>query len=269
MFIGAYYSRTRCMAHLLRTTKMIKKPFYFIAGPCAVESEDQFKKTLKYVLESGVKYVRVGAYKPRTSPDSFQGLGKAAFHFISKLKNKYDFQIVSEIVGESDFKDMETHVDIFQVGARNMFNYSLLKFLQRNTEKKILFKRSFSATIPEYLNAAKYLENKKKDNLILCLRGIRTFEQIGSSLRYTPDLGSILEVKKMTHYPVIFDPSHATGVSEFVAPAALAALAIGADGLMIETTSSPCDALCDGKQSLDKKQFKHLVTGVKKYVKHF
>ena len=235
-----------------------------IAGPCAVESRDQFEGTLKYLLELGVRYIRVGLHKPRTSSESFQGLGNEYYSEIIRLKKEKDFFVVSEILSENDFSGLDKFVDVFQVGCRNMQNFGLLKFLAKNTDKPILLKRGISATLDELLNSAKYFPKQYAEKRVyLCLRGIRTFEQINSEMRNTPDLGAILELKK-SGLPIIFDPSHATGKSEFFIPVAKAAMLLGADGLIIETSIDPSRALCDGRQTLNEKQFTNLLEEVKK-----
>ena len=233
-----------------------------IAGPCAVESKEQFEGTLKYLLELGVKYIRVGLHKPRTSSESFQGLGKEYYSEIIRLKKENDFFVVSEILSEGDFFEMDKFVDVFQIGCRNMQNFGLLKFLAKNTEKPILLKRGISATLTELINSAKYFPKQFSEKKVyLCLRGIRTFEQINSEMRNTPDLGAILELKK-SGLPIIFDPSHATGKTEFVIPVAKAAMVLGVDGLIVETSVNPAEALCDGRQTLNEEQFKELLKEV-------
>src|SRR3989339_848287 len=190
---------------------MTEKPL-IIAGPCSVDTEYRFKSTLDYLLKYDIKYIRVGLHKPRTSPHSFQGLGEQAYNYISQLKKTTPFVVVSEILSESDFAGMDTFVDIYQVGSRNMDNYNLLKYLSKNTTKPVLLKRGASATVSEYLSAADYLNQTKANNTYLCLRGIRTFEQIDSvAMRNTPDLATILTLKDHTPLPILFDPSHSTG----------------------------------------------------------
>ncbi|MGN1051037.1 MAG: 3-deoxy-7-phosphoheptulonate synthase [Acutalibacteraceae bacterium] len=221
-----------------------------IAGPCSVESKEQVTAIAKEVKKSGATFLRGGAFKPRTSPYSFQGLKAEGLSLLLEAKEETGLPIVTEIMSEEDielFKD----VDIIQVGARNMQNFSLLKKLGK-INKPILLKRGLSSTIEEWLMSAEYILAGGNENVILCERGIRTYEPF---TRNTLDLSAIPIVKKLSHLPVIVDPSHATGISWLVEPLAMAATAVGADGLIIEVHNDPPHALCDGAQSLTPAQF--------------
>lgn len=239
----------------------LKKPF-IIAGPCSVESEEQILKIAHEIKKQGVSFLRGGAFKPRTNPDSFQGLGKQAIKYLAKAKEETGLQIVSEIPESKYVKLFEKHVDIIQVGSRNMHNYWLLKKLGK-TDKIILLKRGMSATLNEFLLAAEYITKEGNKKVILCERGIRTFSDY---TRNTLDLSIVPLIKKNTSFPIIVDPSHATGDSELVLPMAKAALAAGADGLMIEVHYDPLNALSDGKQSLNFEQFKTLMEEIKLFL---
>ncbi len=224
-----------------------------IAGPCSVESEDQISSVSKVISSKGIRYLRGGAFKPRTSPNSFQGLGAKGIEYIRKAADNNNMLVVSEVLDGDQLDDHYDDIDIIQVGSRNMSSSALLKRIGKKTsidKKPVLLKRGFSATISEFLYAADYIRNEGNPNVWLCLRGIRTFEQIDSIFRFTPDLGSILELKHRTDLPVIYDPSHAAGDSDYVVKIAKAALMLGADGLLIETHLSPENALTDGKQSI-------------------
>ncbi len=236
------------------------KDFIIIAGPCAVESEEQMDKTGKFLKDLGINLIRGGAYKPRTSPSSFQGLGIKGLEILKKIKQKYGLQIVSEIIDPRDIERASDFVDIIQIGSRNMQNYSLLKEVGK-TNKPVLLKRGMSSTIKEWLMAAKYIEVEGNNKVILCERGIRTFEDY---TRNTLDLVSVPIIKSLSQYPIIVDPSHGTGRRELILPATKAALAIGADGVMIEIHPEPLEALSDGEQSLNFYEFEKLFKELKK-----
>jgi 3-deoxy-7-phosphoheptulonate synthase len=228
--------------------------FTYIAGPCSVESEKQIISIAKDVKASGAHFLRGGAYKPRTSPYSFQGLRESGLTLLSKAKKETGMAIVTEIMGIKDIELFED-VDIVQVGARNMQNFELLKALGR-TQKPILLKRGLANTIEEWLMSAEYIMAEGNEKIILCERGIRTFEPY---TRNTLDLSAIPIVKELTHLPVIVDPSHASGLSRLVAPLSLAAVGAGTDGLIIEVHNDPSKALCDGAQCIRPTQFDELV----------
>ncbi|CCJ33393.1 3-deoxy-7-phosphoheptulonate synthase [Caloramator australicus] len=223
-----------------------------IAGPCSVENYDIMDKTVKFLKELGIEYIRGGAFKPRTSPYSFQGLGMEGIEILEDMKKKYGVKIVSEILDIRDLEEMIDSIDIIQVGSRNMYNYPLLKELGR-IKKPILLKRGISATIDEWLNAAEYIALEGNTDIILCERGIRTFENY---TRNTLDLNCVPVVKQRTNLAIIVDPSHGTGRRELVKPLSLAAIAAGADGLLIEVHPDPDNALSDGFQSLNFEEFK-------------
>jgi len=230
-----------------------------MAGPCAVESEGQLIETAVAVQECGGLILRGGAFKPRTSPFSFQGLGKDALEMLSKVKSEFGLPIITEIVDVHDIELMVQHADIIQVGARNMQNFSLLKELSA-LKHPVLLKRGLSATVTEWLTAADYLMAGGNRRVILCERGIRTYED---SVRFSMDISSIAVVKNVSHLPIIVDPSHAAGNALYVPSLAKAAIAAGADGLLIEVHPDPAKALVDGLQSLNIPAFKKLMAELK------
>jgi 3-deoxy-7-phosphoheptulonate synthase len=227
-----------------------------MAGPCAVESEKQIMETAKTVKELGATIVRGGAFKPRTSPFSFQGLGKDALKMLARVKSDLGIPVITEVVEIKDIGLIAKHADILQVGARNMQNFALLKELSK-VSHPILLKRGLSATISEWLTAADYLMAEGNRRVILCERGVRTFED---SIRFSLDISSIAVVKHFSHLPIIVDPSHAAGHFAYVPSIAKAAIAAGADGLLIEVHNNPEEALVDGLQSLNIPNFKRLMT---------
>ncbi len=233
--------------------KVGKGSFTLIAGPCSVESEEQICSIAQSVKASGAKILRGGAFKPRTSPYAFQGLRANGLELLSEAKAKTGMPIVTEIMDLSQLPLFE-NVDLIQVGARNMQNFELLKALGK-INKPILLKRGLSATIQELLMSAEYIMAGGNENVILCERGIRTFE---TATRNTLDLSAIPVLKEKTHLPVIIDPSHATGIAAMVKPMSLAAVAAGADGLIIEVHNDPPHALCDGQQSITPQMFDEL-----------
>ena len=230
-----------------------------MAGPCAVESEQQLMDAAKAVRECGAAIVRGGAFKPRTSPFSFQGLEKEGVKMLAKVKSELGIPIISEVVQIEDIDLLAKHVDILQVGARNMQNFALLKELSK-LKHPVMLKRGFSATITEWLTAADYLLAAGNQKVILCERGIRTFED---SIRFSIDISSIAVVKRFSHLPIILDPSHAAGHFAFVPSIAKAAIAAGADGLLIEVHPNPEEALVDGLQSLNFPNFERLMAELK------
>ena len=230
-----------------------------MAGPCSVESAEQVTEIAKAVKASGANVLRGGAFKPRTSPYSFQGLKAEGLELLLKAKEETGLPIVTEIMSESDI-DLFKDVDIIQVGARNMQNFTLLKKLGK-LDKPILLKRGLCATIEEWLMSAEYIMAEGNEKVILCERGIRTYEKY---TRNTLDLSAIPIVKSLSHLPVVVDPSHATGMNWLVEPLAMAAVACGADGLIIEVHNDPPHALCDGAQSLTPEEFDSVVKKVNK-----
>jgi len=231
------------------------KKLAIIAGPCAVESEEQLITIAKYVKESGANFLRGGAYKPRTSPYAFQGMEEEGLKILLEAKKITGLPIVTEIMSVELVEKISGYADVLQIGARNMQNFDLLKEVGR-CNKTILLKRGMSATIEELLMSAEYIMSEGNENVVLCERGIRTFE---TYTRNTLDLSAIPVIKKLSHLPVIVDPSHAAGKWWLVEPLAKAAIAVGADGLEIEVHNDPTNALCDGAQSLKPDKFKALV----------
>lgn len=226
-----------------------------IAGPCAVESRDQILDAAKQVKSAGAHMLRGGAYKPRSSPYSFQGLAETGLQFLAEAREVTGLPVVTEVVDAELLPMMREYVDVFQVGARNMQNYALLKELGQ-VNQPVLLKRGMSATIEEWLMSAEYILSHGNPNVILCERGIRTFE---TYTRNTFDLNAVAVVKHLSHLPVIADPSHGTGVARYVTPMSLAAIAAGADGLIIEVHPDPEVALSDGQQSLTPDDFASLM----------
>ncbi len=233
--------------------------FVVMSGPCSVESVAQIESVANSVKQSGTSFLRGGAFKPRTSPYAFQGMRAEGLELLQTAREKTGLPIVTEIMDTSHI-DLFEDVDIIQVGARNMQNFELLKELGM-TKKPILLKRGLSSTIDEWLMSAEYIMAGGNDNVILCERGIRTFE---TSTRNTLDLSCVPMLKSKTHLPIIIDPSHATGISWMVEPLSMAAIAVGAHGLMIEVHNDPAHAKCDGAQSLTPLQFDALMEKIKK-----
>lgn len=233
--------------------------FAIMAGPCSVESEEQVIAIAKAVKAAGATMLRGGAFKPRTSPYDFQGLKAEGIEFLLKAKKETGLPIVTEIMNANHLPLFED-VDLIQVGARNMQNFELLKELGK-TRKPILLKRGLANTLKEFLMSAEYIMAGGNENIILCERGIRTFE---TYTRNTLDLSAVPMLKELTHLPIIVDPSHATGVARLVKPMALAAAACGADGLMIEVHNDPAHALCDGPQSLTPDAFADVTRSVRR-----
>ncbi|SES88854.1 3-deoxy-D-arabinoheptulosonate-7-phosphate synthase [Natronincola peptidivorans] len=231
-----------------------------MAGPCSVESEEQLMTIAHAVKKEGAHILRGGAYKPRTSPYSFQGMGEEGLKLLQKAKEATGMPIVTEVMDQENFDVVEQYADILQIGARNMQNFSLLKRAGKSN-KPILLKRGLSATIEELLMSAEYIMSKGNQNVILCERGIRTFE---TYTRNTLDLSAITVIKELSHLPIIIDPSHATGKWSMVEPLSKGAIAVGADGLIIEVHHQPELALSDGAQSLKPEKFARLMRAVEK-----
>ena len=233
--------------------------FALIAGPCSVETEEQITYVAQQVKKAGAAFLRGGAFKPRTSPYDFQGLGEEGIRLLLEAKKATGLPIVTELMDIRNLPLFE-QVDVIQVGARNMQNFELLKELGK-TRKPILIKRGLANTIKELLMSAEYIMASGNENVILCERGIRTFE---TATRNTLDLSAVPVLHELTHLPVIVDPSHATGVARYVKPMAMAAAACGADGLLIEVHNDPPHALCDGAQSLRPEQFEDVARAVRR-----
>jgi 3-deoxy-7-phosphoheptulonate synthase len=225
-----------------------------IAGPCAIESFDQVFSVAEAVAESGAKFFRGGAFKPRTSPYAFQGKGEEGLQILAQVRDQFGLNIVTEAMDERGVDLVEKYGDCIQIGARNMQNFSLLKYVGK-TRKPVLLKRGLSATLDELLLAAEYIMAEGNYDVILCERGIRTF---GTHARNTMDLSIVPAIHNVSHLPVIVDPSHGTGRNYMVNPMARAGVAVGADGLIIEVHSNPDQALCDGAQALTPKQYLEL-----------
>jgi 3-deoxy-7-phosphoheptulonate synthase len=237
-----------------------KNEFTIIAGPCAVENKEQIYKTAEYLNSLGIKILRGGAFKPRTSPYSFQGLGFEGLEILKEAADKYGMKVISEIMDPRDIEKADKYIDIYQVGSRNMQNYSLLRELGK-INKPVLLKRGMTATVSEWLMAAEYVAIEGNDDIILCERGIRTFENY---TRNTLDLTVVPIIKKLSKLPIIVDPSHGTGRRDLVIPMSRAAVAVGADGLIVEVHPNPKDALSDGEQSLNFDEMKKLIEETKK-----
>ena len=226
-----------------------------IAGPCSVENEEQMLETARAVKAAGASMLRGGAFKPRTSPYTFQGLGEDGLKLLKEVGNEFDLPIVTEIMDPGDIDILEKYADVLQIGARNAQNYSLLKLVGKS-KLPVLLKRGMSTTISEFLMCAEYILSEGNDNVMLCERGIRTFE---TSTRNTFDLNAIPVLKEKTHLPIFADPSHGTGYWQYVTPMTLAAIAAGADGLVIEVHNNPEFAISDGAQSLKPEKFAQLM----------
>ena len=232
-----------------------------MAGPCSVESEEQIIEVAKAVKKSGANFLRGGAFKPRTSPYSFQGLELEGLELLKIAKQETGLPIVTELMSVDYLDRFVEDVDIIQIGARNMQNFNLLKEVGK-TKTPVLLKRGMSSTIEEWLMSAEYIMAGGNENVILCERGIRTFE---TATRNTLDLSAVPVIKQKSHLPIIIDPSHATGKRDLVEPLAKAAIAVGADGLMIEVHNNPAKALCDGKQSIKPDTFDKIMKQLQVY----
>ncbi len=238
----------------------IGRDFLVIAGPCSVESEEQIMKAARSVKEAGANMLRGGTYKPRTSPYSFQGLGRIGLQYLSKAGLETGLPIITEVTDTRDVYLIGEYADVLQIGTRNMQNYSLLVEVGK-IKKPVLLKRGMNATIEEWLNSAEYIMNAGNPDVILCERGIRTFE---TYTRNTLDLSAVAVVKGLSHLPVVVDPSHATGRADLIIPMSLSAVMANCDGLEIEVHPSPAEALSDKEQQLTPEQFKTLMSVVNK-----
>lgn len=230
-----------------------------MAGPCSVETEEQIFKIAKYVKDAGAKILRGGAFKPRTSPYSFQGLGEEGLKLMRSAADEYKLKVITEVMDKSQIDIVEKYADILQIGARNMQNYMFLKDLGK-ASKPVMLKRGLAATIEEWLMSAEYILAGGNEKVILCERGIRTFE---TATRNTMDISAIPVIKKKSHLPIFADPSHGVGIRDKVIPMARASVAAGADGIMIEVHHDPDHALSDGAQSLYPDQFAQLMKEVR------
>jgi 3-deoxy-7-phosphoheptulonate synthase len=232
--------------------------FTLIAGPCAVESREQMLATARVVRDAGASFLRGGAYKPRTSPYAFQGLGRAGLRLLAEAKSETGLPIVTELMDMRDLDEVLDVADVVQIGARNMQNYPMLAELGRS-RRPVLLKRGLSSTLDELLLAAEYILSEGNPNVILCERGIRTFE---TAYRFTLDLMAVPVLKERSHLPVVVDPSHAAGRRDLVLPLSMAAAAVGADGIIVEVHPNPEEAICDGPQSLRAADFAEFARAV-------
>ncbi len=237
--------------------------FVVMAGPCAVESREQLLEAAEIAKKGGAQFLRGGAYKPRTSPYSFQGLEEEGLKYLAEAKEKTGLRIVTEVTEVDAVETVAEYADLLQIGARNMQNFRLLKEVGR-TQKPVMLKRGLAATLDEWLNAAEYILNEGNPNVIFCERGIRTYE---TYTRNTLDLSAVAAIKHLSHLPIILDPSHGTGKWRFIKPMALAAVACGADGLIMEMHPNPAKALSDGPQSLTPENYTDLMDSVTKLAK--
>ncbi|SHG96514.1 3-deoxy-7-phosphoheptulonate synthase [Tepidibacter thalassicus] len=238
---------------------VISKDKLIIAGPCAIESYDQLFNTAKFVKSLGANVLRGGAYKPRTSPFSFQGLKEEGLEILKSVKKEVEIPVITELMDVRDLDRVYDVADIIQIGSRNMHNFSLLIEVGKQ-DKPVFLKRGMSATIKEWINAAEYIAMGGNTNIIMCERGIRTYNDY---TRNTLDLAAVPIIKKETGLPVVVDPSHGTGIRELIRPMSLAAFAAGADGIMVEVHPDPENALSDGAQSLNFDEFEELIKSLK------
>lgn len=245
---------------LLATKKLL------IAGPCSVETEEQINSIAEFLSKQNVKFIRAGIFKARTNPESFQGLGEKGLEIFYNAAHKNSLFTVSEFLDIEQAKSYFEYFDVIIVGSRNMTNFEFLRKLGKltsNNQKPIIFKRGFASTVDEFLSAADYIINEGNPNVVLCLRGIRTFEQTSSYFRFTPDLHSLLEIRDKSDLPVIFDPSHSAGNREIVEPLSKMAIDLKFDGLMIEIHNKPEEAWSDAQQAIDF----NTLTNISKYMK--
>ncbi len=240
--------------------QLIKKDYItIIAGPCAVESWKQLETIASQVKGVGLNFLRGGAYKPRTSPYSFQGLEKKGLKLLKKVSEEHDLKVVSEVTDAATVEEIADYVDVLQIGTRNMSNFALLKKVGRVANERnmpVILKRGWASTIKEWLLAVEYITHQGNCEVVLCERGIRTFE---TNTRFTLDLSAVPVIKKLSKLPIIVDPSHAVGQSDLVIPMSRAAVAVGADGLIVESHNNPEKALCDGQQALNPRQLKEML----------
>ena len=238
------------------------KKVVIIAGPCAIESREQIIRIAKKLKDVGIDYLRGGAFKPRTNPDNFQGLGDKGIEYLIEAKKITGIPIITELLTIEQVKKYADKIDIIQVGSRNMYNYELLKELSKY-DKPVMLKRAFCATYDEWINAARYLKNGK--NVILCERGIRGFD---NKTRNVLDIGAVPYIKMNADYPIYVDPSHATGNRYMIEKMSLAAVAAGCDGLMIEVHDKPDESLCDKDQAIDIEEFSKIISKIRNIEKY-
>jgi 3-deoxy-7-phosphoheptulonate synthase len=258
--VSREFKKTDSIVEVAKGVKIGGKKIHVMAGPCAVETQELLTRIAQEVKEAGATILRGGAYKPRSSPYSFQGLEEKGIEFLVEARRKTGLPIVTEVVDPRDVALVAEHADILQIGARNMQNFRLLTEVG-GYDKPVLLKRGLSATIKEFLLSAEYIMARGNHKVILCERGIRTFE---TATRNTLDLSAVPVIKGLSHLPIIVDPSHATGRWELVVPLARAAVAAGADGIMVEVHLNPEEALCDGEESIKPNKFKAMMGELKK-----
>jgi 3-deoxy-7-phosphoheptulonate synthase len=243
-----------------KNDSLVKEGYFtVIAGPCAIESREQLEATAKVIKDLGLLYIRGGAYKPRTSPYSFQGLKKEGLKYLREISEKYGLKSVTEVTDTKNVDIIADNADVLQVGTRNMSNFALLEKIgdvAARKNKKVILKRGWASSIKEWLLAVEYITYKADVEVVLCERGIRTFE---TSTRFTLDLSAVPVIKKLSKLPILIDPSHAVGQSDLVIPMSRAAIAVGADGLLVESHINPSKALSDGQQQLNSKELIELI----------
>ena len=246
----------------IKITKNLEMPKdkIIMAGPCAIESYDQLLETAKFVKQKGANVLRGGAYKPRTSPNSFQGLKEEGLEILKAVKKETNVPVITELMDARDLEKVYEVADIIQIGSRNMQNFTLLSEVGKQ-DKPVMLKRGISSTISEWIGAAEYIAIGGNSNIIMCERGIRTYNDY---TRNTLDIAAVPIIKKETNLPIIVDPSHATGVRYLVKPMSIASFAAGADGIMVEVHPNPNEALSDGGQSLHFEEFEDLMNSIKK-----
>ena len=246
----------------IKITKNLEMPKdkIIMAGPCAIESYDQLLETAKFVKQKGANVLRGGAYKPRTSPNSFQGLKEEGLEILKAVKKETNLPVITELMDARDLEKVYEVADIIQIGSRNMQNFTLLSEVGKQ-DKPVMLKRGISSTISEWIGAAEYIAIGGNSNIIMCERGIRTYNDY---TRNTLDIAAVPIIKKETNLPIIVDPSHATGVRYLVKPMSIASFAAGADGIMVEVHPNPNEALSDGGQSLHFEEFEDLMNSIKK-----
>lgn len=238
----------------------MEKDFLIIAGPCAVESKEQIVRIAKKLKKIGVNVLRGGAFKPRTNPNSFQGLQDEGIEYLLEAKKVTGLPIITELLTIEQVKKYADKIDIIQIGSRNMYNYELLKEIGK-TNTPVMLKRGFSATYNEWLMACEYIRKEGNENIIMCERGIRTFE---TETRNTLDLQAVPYIKEHSDYKIIIDPSHAAGNKYMINPMCMAAVASGCDGIMVEVHDNPCEALCDKNQAIDIDEMKEIILKINK-----
>ncbi len=262
-FVSREFKKENSIIKLAPGVEIGGQKFIVMAGPCTVENRDRLVNIANLVKKSGAKVLRGGAFKPRTSPYSFQGLKDKGMKFLYEAKKMTGLPIITELMDPRDLPLFLKYADIIQIGARNMQNFELLKEVGK-TRKPVLLKRGMASTIKDFLLSAEYIVSEGNHNIILCERGIRTFED---ATRFTLDISAVPVIKKLSHLPVVIDPSHCSGIWDYVAPLSKAAVAVGADGLLIEVHDDPEKAMCDGPQALKPAKFEILMQELKSIAK--